>query len=102
MLLSNYDKHVLLGEAVGTKPPEKTIADSIGHYAEWIKACKEGSPTTCPFSYAAVVAESNHLGNVAFRSGERVEYDPKEMKVRNNPKADQFLGREYRKGWELV
>jgi predicted dehydrogenase len=102
MLLSNYDKHVLLGDAPSIKPPEKTIPDSIGHYAEWIKACKDGSPTTCPFSYAAVVAESNHLGNVAFRSSERVEYDAAAMKVTNNPKADQFLGREYRKGWELV
>jgi predicted dehydrogenase len=102
MLLSNYDKHILLGDAADIKPPEKTIPDSIGHYAEWIKACKDGSPTTCPFSYAAVVAESNHLGNVAYRSGERVDYDWVQMRVRNNPKADQFLGREYRKGWELV
>jgi predicted dehydrogenase len=102
MLLSNYDKYLLLGDAAGLKPPEKTIPDSLGHYAEWIRACKDGSPTTCPFSYAAVVAESNHLGNVAFRSGERVEYDATTMKVTNNPRADQFLGREYRKGWELA
>ncbi len=104
MLLSNYDKHVLLPESdfAGLHRPPKTIPDSIGHYAEWMKACKDGSPTTCPFSCAAVVAESNHLGNVAFRSGERVEYDAMAMKVRNNPKADQFLGREYRKGWELT
>ena len=28
------------------KKPEKSIPRSIGHHAEWIKACKDGSPTS--------------------------------------------------------
>ena len=32
------------------KPPQPTIPPSIGHHAEWIKACKEGTPTRSDFA----------------------------------------------------
>jgi len=104
MLLSDYSKHVLLPEAdfVGFKRPEPFIPNSIGHYAEWIQACKTGSPTTCNFEYAGWLTEANHLGNVAFRAGKKLEWDPVAMKATNCPAADAFIHREYRKGWKLV
>jgi len=73
MLLAEYGKHVLLPEKdfVDFKKPAKSIADSIGHHAEWIRACKSGGPTTCPFSYSGLLTEANHLGNVAYRAGKR-------------------------------
>jgi predicted dehydrogenase len=103
MLLANYQKHLLLPEAqfADFEPPKKTIPDSIGHHAEWIKACKTGSPTTCNFGYSGPLTEANHLGNVAFRAGKRLEWDAKNMKFPNAPEAEKFLGREYRKGWSL-
>jgi len=75
MLLTDYGKHLLLPEMqfADYKRPEKSIPDSIGHHAEWLKACKTGSPTTCPFSYSGLLTESNHLGNVAYRLGKRIE-----------------------------
>jgi hypothetical protein len=81
--------------------PLKSIADSIGHHAEWLRACKTGEPTTCPFSYSGLLTESNHLGNIAYRVGKRLEWDAKAMRIRNAPAAEQYLGREYRKGWKL-
>src|SRR6266700_476261 len=78
MLLSDYFKHVLLPEKefADFQRPEPTIPKSLGHYAEWIHACKTGSPTTCNFDYAGWLTESNHLGNVAFRAGKKLEWDP--------------------------
>lgn len=104
MLLSDYSKHVLLPEKqfADFKRPEPTIPKSRGHYAEWIHACKTGEPTTCNFEYAGWLTESNHLGNVAFRAGKRLEWDAIKMKATNCPDADAFIGREYRKGWKLV
>lgn len=104
MLLANYQKHVLLPEKTFAdfEPPKKTIPESIGHHAEWIKACKTGSPTTCNFGYSGPLTEANHLGNVAFRAGKRLEWDAKNMKFPNAPEAERFLGREYRKGWSLT
>lgn len=104
MLLSDYFKHVLLPEKsfADFVRPKPFIEKSRGHYAEWIHACKTGAPTTCNFEYAGWLTESNHLGNVAFRVGKRLEWDAAKMKAPNCPEADAFIHREYRKGWKLV
>lgn len=103
MLLSDYGKHVLLPEETfkDFEAPEQTIAASIGHHKEWIHACKTGAPTTCHFGYAGPLTEANHLGNVAFRAGTRLEWNAAEMKIPNAPAAEQFLKRDYRDGWSL-
>lgn len=103
MLLADYGKHVLLPNMKAEPAPSisKHIPDSIGHHAEWIHACKTGEPTTCPFSYSGLLTESNHLGNIAYRVGKRLEWEPKTMKISNCPEAEHLLGREYRKGWSL-
>lgn len=103
MLLADYGKHVLLPaeQFKDFKRPKKTIPESVGHHAEWIAACKTGSPTTCHFGYAGPLTEANHLGNVAYRSGMKLEWDAANIKFPNAPEAERFLRREYRKGWSL-
>jgi predicted dehydrogenase len=104
MILSDYMKHVLLPEKdfKDFKRPEPFIPKSLGHYEEWIHACKTGDPTTCNFEYAGWLTESNHLGNVAFRAGKKLEWDATEMKATNCAAADEFIRREYRSGWKLI
>jgi len=103
MLYADYGIHKLLPEDKfkDFKAPAPFIADSIGHHEEWIQACKTGSPTTCNFNYSGALSEAVLLGNVAFRSGEKLEWDAVALKVTNTRNADQFLQREYRKGWKL-
>ncbi len=84
------------------QPPPKTIPRSIGHHAEWVKACKEGTPTTCNFDYSGALTEAVLLGNVAYRSGCELQWDAKNLKATNCPKADQFINKTYRKGWEVA
>lgn len=104
MLLSDYRKHVLLPEQkfADFERPEPFIPKSLGHHAEWIHACKTGAPTTCNFDYAGWLTEANHLGNVAFRTGKKLQWDHRELKATNAPEADRFIRREYRKGWQLA
>jgi predicted dehydrogenase len=104
MVLSDYGKHVLLPEDKfkDFKRPPETIPPSMGHHAEWIHACKTGAPTTCNFEYAGWLTEANHLGNVAFRTGKKLEWDFENLKAKNAPEADRFIKREYRSGWKLV
>jgi hypothetical protein len=83
------------------QPPEASIPDSIGHHAEWIKACKDGSPTTCNFDYSGALTESVLLGNVAYRSGQRLDWDAETMKATNCPEADKYIRKQYRQGWEV-
>jgi len=104
MLLSDYGKHVLLPENDFTdfKRPEPFIEKSKGHHAEWIHACKTGEPTTCNFEYAGWLTEANHLGNVAYRAGKKIEWDAANLKATNAPEVEPLIRREYRKGWNLV
>jgi len=104
MLLADYGKHVLLPEEKFKefKAPEPSIPDSIGHHKEWINACKTGAPTTCHFDYSGPLTEANHLGNVAYRVGRKIIWDPVKMTATNAPEADRFIHRTYRSGWKLV
>jgi predicted dehydrogenase len=103
MLLADYSKHKLLPEEnfAGFQPPKPFIADSVGHHEEWIRACKTGSPTTCNFAYGSLLTESVLLGNVAFRTGHRLEWDGPKLRVKNTPQAMNYIEKEYRKGWTL-
>jgi predicted dehydrogenase len=104
MLLSDYGKHLLLPEATFKDfvRPAPSIPDSIGHHKEWLHACKTGAPTTCHFGYSGPLTEANHLGNVAYRAGKKIEWDTKNLRIPNAPEAERFLRREYRKGWTLA
>jgi hypothetical protein len=103
MLLADYGRHQLLPEAqfTGFRPPEKTIPDSIGHHAEWIRACKTGEPTTCNFDYSGTLAETVLLGTVAHRVGRKLQWDAENLKAVGCPEADRFIHKAYREGWRL-
>ena len=83
------------------QPPEPWIEPSVGHHREWIEGAKTGSPTLCNFDYSGKMVENNLLGTVALRVGEKLQWDPARMKATNCPEADQYIRREYRKGWTL-
>ncbi len=102
-MFADYSKYKLFPGDKFAKfvPPPKSIPDSIGHHAEWIKACKDGSPTTCNFDYSGALSEAVLLGNVAFRAGEKLEWDAKNLRVTNSEKANAFIRKAYRPGWEV-
>jgi predicted dehydrogenase len=102
MLLAGYEAHQLLPEKefAGFVPPKPSIPRSIGHYKEWVEACKTGGPTTCNFDYAGALTEAVLLGNVSYRLGKPIEWDAKNFKT-NEPDAEKFLRPVYRKPWTL-
>jgi len=104
MVLADYGKHLLLPEDQfkDFKRPEPFIPKSPGHHAEWIDACKTGRPTPCNFEYSGALTEANHLGNVAYRLGRKLQWDAAALKVTNCPEAAALIRRPYRKGWTLV
>ncbi|MFT5528314.1 MAG: putative dehydrogenase [Pirellulaceae bacterium] len=103
-MFANYGSYRIFMNDKSAKftPPPQTIEKSIGHHAEWIKACKTGSPTTCNFDYSGALSESVLLGNVAFRTGKALEWDAKNLKAVNCPEADKYIAKEYRPGWEVA
>jgi predicted dehydrogenase len=103
MILADYGKHILLPEKDfdGFQRPAATIPRSPGHHEEWIAACKAGKRASADFEYSGWLTEANHLGNVAYRVGKKLQWDAVAMKAANAPEADKFIRREYRKGWVL-
>ena len=92
----------------GYTKPEETIPRSQGDTDLWMKkelvaAIKGGPPAYSNFNYAGKLTEAILLGNIAIRAGEQhpLEYDGENMKFTNWPEANQFLSREYRKGYSL-
>jgi predicted dehydrogenase len=93
-----------------------------GHQASWVDACKEGfgkekhKALTSSFDFAGPLTEAILMGNLAIRSytlrekqGNGFEYpgrkkllwDGANMKITNFEASNQFVKREYRKGWSL-
>jgi predicted dehydrogenase len=101
-LVADYNKHKLLPEefAKSFVAPAPSIPKSVGHHQEWLSAIRNGTPTTCNFAYSGRLAEAVLLGNVAYRSGKELGWDAATGKVTNTSEANQYLTKEYRKGWE--
>jgi predicted dehydrogenase len=103
MILADHRRHLLLLEdtSEGFQPPAETIPRSPGHWAEWIANCKTGAACGSNFDYAGWLTEANHLGNVAYRVGKKITWDPVSMTAINASEAEPFLRRAYRAGWTL-
>jgi predicted dehydrogenase len=90
-----------------TQSIEKSVpridGNAGGHEMNWAKACKGETQASAPFAYSAKLVETMLLGVAALRAGQgkKVFYDGPNMKFTNAPDANQYLTREYRKGWEL-
>jgi len=86
--------------------PESRAREYVGHYQEWIDACKGGKPPGANFDWAGPLTEVVLLGNVCLRQQLREEltfkklhWDGEAMRFTNSDEANKFLKREYRQGW---
>ncbi len=104
-LLADYGYRILMlrGDMThyNSPKPDELIPPSPGHHKEWIIGCKTGKPTLCNFDYSGALIENNMLALVAYRMGEKLEWDAKNMKATNCPEADRYIRKTYRKGWVL-
>ncbi len=90
------------GESTETPPPppQREWGREEVH-KDWAQAIKAGKQAPCHFGYAGPFTEAYQLGNVALRTGHRIEWDPKAFRVTNCHEANQYIRREYRSGWDL-
>ncbi len=73
------------------------------HWMNWANAIRGKEKATCPFDYASRLTETMLLGVVAMKAGQgkRIYYDGEAGKITIFADANQYLSREYRKGWSL-
>jgi hypothetical protein len=84
------------------RKPKPSIPRSPGHHKEWIEACKGGPAPYSNFDFAGPFTEFVLLGNVAIRVGKKFEWDAENLKAKNCPEADQWIKKQYRKGWSIT
>ncbi|MEO1617314.1 MAG: Gfo/Idh/MocA family oxidoreductase [Planctomycetota bacterium] len=103
MMVATYGGYRLFPEEKfkESTEPARSIPRSIGHHAEWLEACRTGSPTTCNFDYSGALTECVLLGNVAYRLNQEILWDADQLRVTNAPAAERLIRKEYRDGWEL-
>ncbi len=81
---------------------EDKLIPPLGNFQkQWIDACKTDLKTSCDFDYGGKLIEMMLLGLVAYRTGEKLEYDGDKGAVTNSAEGNALLSREYRQGWTL-
>ncbi len=70
---------------------------------EWVEAIKANKPEIAysNFDIASLLTEAFLLGNVAIKTGKRLEWDGPGLKVTNVPEANRLIQTQYRRGWEV-
>jgi predicted dehydrogenase len=76
--------------------------DGEDHYLQFVEACRGNGKTSTPFDYSGPLTESVLLGCLATRFPQTtLEWDADGLRVTNNDAANQFVRKQYRKGWEV-
>ncbi len=84
------------------KLPDPFIPRSPGHKKEWLEAVRGGKPAGSNFTdFGGPLTEVVLLGNVAVRTGKKLQWDGRNLKATNCPEADKYIRRPYRKGWDF-
>ena len=103
-LVSDFGSHVIIPKTASEADrfSRTGIKGGYSHQGEWIAACKGGPKASCNFDYSGKMFETMLLGLVAYRAGEKLEYDAASGKVTNNQMGDSLLNKAYREGWPLI
>ncbi len=83
------------------KQPPKTLPRSIGHYREWVRACRGGEAASANFDYGGPLSEIVLLGIAAIRGDTKLHWDARKMEFPNAQEANPVLHTTYRDGWSL-
>jgi predicted dehydrogenase len=94
-----YDKD---GKPLQYETPQPTLPRVTGIHDEWLQGILDNKQPMANFEYAAPFTEAMLLGNLALRTGERIEWDAGAMKVTNSAAAQALIGKAYRRGFELT
>ena len=76
--------------------------EPVDHWHQFVEAVRGNGKTSAGFDYTGPLTESILLGGIASRFPNRkLEWDAAKLRFANVAEANQYLRREYRKGWEV-
>ena len=75
----------------------------FAHYQNFVDAIRSNDPKllTCDILEGHLSSTLPHLANIAYRVGHSLNFDGKTETFKDDKKADGYLTREYRKGFEI-
>ena len=93
---------IIPASAMTAYPGKKTLdKDPDRGRDEWVQAILDKKESPGSFQNAATITETINLAAIALRAGKRIEYDSDKTLITNDEEANQYLTREYRRGWAL-
>ena len=97
------ERQMLLPESKfeGFEDPAESLPRVESPYTEWIAACKGGPPAMSNFEYSGLLTESILLGNLAIRSGHRIEWNAAKAAATNCSHVEKFINPADRSGYSL-
>ena len=102
MVLPHVSMPILLPEEK-FKDFARPKLEPVSHWGQFIDAVRGKGQPSAGFDYSGPLTEAILLGGVASRfPKQKLEWDAAKLQFSNVPDANQFLRREYRKGWEVT
>lgn len=81
---------------------EKNKFPGTSHYHQFVDAALGKGKASAPFGFSGRLTETVLMGAIANRFPRtRLAWDAKALKFTNEPEANGFIRRTYRKGWEI-
>ena len=101
LLIPHGGTPVLLPESKFGKDKYPNLEER-NHYHHFVEGCLGRASPESHFAQSGPMTEAILLGTVAIRVPETLlQWDASNMKFPNNPEAEKYLKRTYRKGWEV-
>ena len=77
------------------------LYDSKNHYADWLNAIRTRSKPICDIETGCRTVSVCHLGNIAYRLGRPLKWDPEREVFVGDSEASRLLSRPMRSPWHL-
>jgi predicted dehydrogenase len=72
----------------------------VVHMGNFLEAVRGNARPNSEIAVGQTSTMLCHLGNIAYRTGHEIHFDPKARRIIGDRDADKLWSREYRKGWE--
>lgn len=102
LMVSPYEPCRLFVRGEGELKFSPPKVNNVHHWHQYVDACFGRDTCTADFDYAAPLSEVALLGNIAMEfPNEALTWDAQKLRFPSHPKADRWLKRSYRQGWDL-
>ncbi len=83
-------------------PLQKSAGKGLDlHVENFLQCVKTGAKPNCDIEIGAHIARFSHLGNISYRVGRKVFWNPEKQKFENDVEANELVKAHYRAPWKL-